>query len=125
MATTQTNISSNRDVPRDETRSLIASDKVEGTSVYGTDGEKIGSIENVMIKKRSGEVAYAVLSFGGFLGVGSDKYPLPWSMLTYNENLGGYEVSITKDQLKRAPTYNDYDTNWASVDEFYRRRTQM
>jgi hypothetical protein len=51
-----------------ETVSLIGSDKVQGTAVYGADGENIGSIERVMIEKISGKVSYAVLSFGGFSG---------------------------------------------------------
>ena len=95
------------DIPRDETSQLISSGKVEGTPVYRSNGERIGRIENVMIDKRSGRVAYAVLSFGGFLGVGEDHYPLPWSLLTYNEKLGGYEVNISEDQLKGAPRYHD------------------
>jgi hypothetical protein len=70
--------------------SLIASDKVEGTAVYGTDDKKIGKLERVMIDKISGKVAYAVLSFGGFLGMGEDYYPMPWSTLKYNTSLGGY-----------------------------------
>ena len=64
-----------------ETTSLIGSDKVDGTAVYGADQQKIGSIERVMIDKMSGKVAFAVLSFGGFLGMGEDFYPLPWSTL--------------------------------------------
>ena len=74
----------------------IASDKVEGTAVYGADGDKIGRIENLMIDKFTGDVAYAVLTFGGFLGMGSDHYPLPWSMLKYDEKLGGYRVNIAR-----------------------------
>ena len=73
-----------------ETAGLIGSDKVEGTNVYDAKGEKIGSIERVMIDKRSGHVAYAVLSFGGFLGLGSDYYPIPWASLNYDTSLGGY-----------------------------------
>jgi sporulation protein YlmC with PRC-barrel domain len=61
-----------------ETSNLISSEKVEGTAVYGPDSEKVGSIESVMIDKVSGKVAYAVLSFGGFLGMGDEHYPLPW-----------------------------------------------
>jgi len=99
------------DVARDETFSLIASDKVEGTAVYGADRQKIGRIENVMIDKLSGKVAYAVMSFGGFLGIGEDYYPLPWPVLTYNPTLGGYEVNITEQQLKNAPKYARHD-NW-------------
>ena len=64
---------------RRETDSLIGSDKVEGTAVYGRDGRNIGSVQRVMIDKRSGKVAYAVVSFGGFLGMGEDYYPMPWS----------------------------------------------
>src|SRR5882762_5231852 len=70
-----------------ETGSLIGSDKVEGTAVYGADDTKIGSIERVMIDKLSGKVSYAVLSFGGFLGIGDDHYPLPWQSLKYDTNL--------------------------------------
>jgi len=65
---------------RRETASLIGSDKVEGTAVYGPDNQKIGSVQRVMIDKISGKVAYAVISFGGFLGMGEDYYPVPWSM---------------------------------------------
>src|SRR5438067_8991806 len=98
-----------------ETGSLIGSDKVEGTNVYRSNGEKVGSIERVMIDKRSGQVAYAVMSFGGFLGIGEDYYPLPWSLLTYNEGLGGYEVNITEQQLKGAPKYSRHESwDWAS-----------
>ena len=99
-----------------ETSTLIGSDKVEGTNVYRSSGDKVGSIERVMIDKRSGKVAYAVMSLGGFLGMGSDYYPLPWEMLTYNERLGGYEVNVTEDQLKRAPKYGaGQDWNWSDA----------
>ena len=82
-----------------ETARLISSDKVEGTAVRRSNGDKVGTIDRVMIDKHSGRVAYAVMSFGGFLGLGSDYYPLPWSLLTYSERLGGYEVNVTEDQL--------------------------
>src|SRR2546425_10396696 len=72
-----------------ETADLIGSDKVEGTTVYDAQGEKMGSIARVMIEKRSGQVAYAVLSFGGFLGIGNDYYPIPWAALSYDTSLGG------------------------------------
>ena len=96
-----------------ETTSLIGSDKVEGTAVYGADEKKIGSIERVMIDKTSGKVAYAILSFGGFMGMGEDYYPVPWSTLKYDSNLEGYRVSLTEDQLKKAPKYSSStDWNW-------------
>jgi PRC-barrel domain protein len=94
------------DVAANETRDLISSDKVEGTSVYDRNGNKLGTVSNVMLDKRSGHVAYAVLSFGGFLGMGSSYHPLPWNQLTYDPNQGGYMVDLTKEQLEGAPTYS-------------------
>ena len=79
-----------------ETSNLIGSDKVEGTPVYRTNGDRVGQIERVMIDKFSGKVAYAVMRFGGFLGIGEDHYPLSWFVLTYNPTLGGYEVNVTE-----------------------------
>ena len=95
-----------------ETTALIGSDKVEGTDVYNARGEHMGSIERVMIDKRSGQVAYAVLSFGGFLGIGSDYYPVPWAALTYDTTLGGYRTTITEDKLRGAPRYTGDDWDW-------------
>ncbi len=93
--------------------SLIASDKVEGTSVYGADGKRIGSIERVLLEKRGGKVAYAVLSFGGFLGIGDDYYPLPWEKLKYDEQLDGYRIDLTKEQITAAPRYENLeDDSW-------------
>ena len=90
---------------RRESHDLIGSDKVEGTNVYRSNGDKIGQIERIMLEKTSGKVAYAVMSFGGFLGLGHDHYPVPWSRLTYNTKLGGYEVNISDSELKGAPKY--------------------
>lgn len=99
---------------RRETAALIGSDKVEGTAVYGTDQKKIGNLERVMIDKISGKVAYAVISFGGFLGVGEDYYPVPWATLKYDTGLGGYLVGLTKNKLEKAPKYNKAtDWNWS------------
>ena len=86
-----------------EVGNLIGSDKVEGTAVYGADDNKIGSIERVMIDKVSGRVSYAVLGFGGFLGLGNDHYPLPWQSLKYDTRLGGYVTGVTEKQLRGAP----------------------
>jgi sporulation protein YlmC with PRC-barrel domain len=84
---------------------LIASDKVVGTAVYGADKEKIGSIERVMIEKKSGQVSYAVLSIGGFFGLGDDHYPVPWNQLKYDTELGGYRTSISGNRLNGAPKH--------------------
>jgi hypothetical protein len=101
-------------IDQKETTALIGSDKVEGTAVYGPDRGKIGSLERVMIDKLSGKVAYAVLSFGGFLGMGEDYYPVPWSTLSYDTDLGGYRVNFTKDQLEQAPKYSESQAwNWS------------
>ena len=86
-----------------ENNELISADKVEGTAVYGANRDKMGDIKSVMIGKRSGKVEYAVLSIGGFLGVGTKFHPVPWSKLTYNTELGGYHLNMTQDQLKDAP----------------------
>ena len=88
-----------------ESYDLIGSDKVEGTNVYRSNGERIGEIERIMLEKRSGKVAYAVMSFGGFLGFGDDYYPLPWALLTYDEALGGYKVDVTDEQLEGSPKF--------------------
>ncbi|MEH2492104.1 hypothetical protein V1280_008043 [Bradyrhizobium sp. AZCC 2230] len=101
------------ELDRGEMGRLIGSDKVEGTSVYGADRNKIGSIERVMIDKVSGKVSYAVLGFGGFLGLGNDHYPLPWQSLKYDTELGGYVAGITAKSLEGAPRYGERsDWNW-------------
>ncbi|QDM17688.1 PRC-barrel domain containing protein [Tardiphaga sp. vice352] len=109
----------------DETVSLIGSDKVQGSAVFDADGNKIGSIERLMIEKSSGRVSYAVVSFGGFLGIGDDHYPLPWPSLKYNVELGGYQTLVTIDQIKGAPKAANGEWNWADttrtkgLDDYY------
>jgi len=90
---------------RPQTHRLIASDKVEGTAVYNPENEKLGTIVNIMIEKRSGKSEYAVLEFGGLFGLGSDHYPIPWDMLTYDVDKGGYVVNLTKAQIEGAPRH--------------------
>jgi sporulation protein YlmC with PRC-barrel domain len=112
-------------LPRDETDRLIASDKVEGTRVYSRYGERLGTIENFMVDKRSGTVEYAVMSFGGALGVGDRHYPIPWRMLTYDEGEGGYVVDLTPRDLERAPSHRAgasprYDREYsADIHDYY------
>jgi hypothetical protein len=99
---------------RRETVSLIGSDKVDGTAVYGANDERIGSVQRVMVDKISGKVAYAVVSFGGFLGIGEDYYPMPWPQLKYDTRLGGYRVGVTEQQLRGAPKYSqNQDWDWS------------
>ncbi|MGM9480265.1 PRC-barrel domain-containing protein [Roseateles sp. NT4] len=85
--------------------STISSSKVEGTNVYGLNGDKLGSIDDLVIDKASGQVRYAALEFGGFLGMGTDLYPLPWGKLQYDNGKDGYVVDLTKEQLEGAPKY--------------------
>ena len=89
----------------DENATVISASKVTGTNVYNTDGDHLGEIYDVMLDKRSGKIAYAVMSFGGFLGIGERYHALPWSTLKYDTRQGGYVVGLTIDQLKGAPTY--------------------
>ena len=94
-----------RDVEIDESDWLVASNKIEGTTVYNEDGDKLGTIHNFMVDKLSGQVEYAVLTFGGLFGLGADYYPLPWDSLTYDTDQDGYIVDIDKEMLEKAPRY--------------------
>ena len=107
-----------------ETSSLIAGDKVSGTSVYTRTGENIGQIHDVMIDKKTGKVAYAVMSFGGFLGIGESYHPLPWRVLTYDPKMGGYVVDLDRNRLENAPRYRSADErDWYAdrdrIDAYY------
>jgi sporulation protein YlmC with PRC-barrel domain len=99
-------------VRHDETRELIASNKVEGTAVYDHTGERLGTIDNFMVDKRSGNVEYAILQFGGFLGIGADYYPIPWSMLNYDTGQAGYVVDLDKELLADAPRYDSEEPTY-------------
>ena len=90
---------------------LIESDRVEGTAVYDRNGHRIGSVKRLMIDKKTGQVAYTVLSFGGFLGLGSEEHTIPWGKLDYDTSLGGFRTDITEDQIRGAPSfYRERDT---------------
>lgn len=84
---------------------VISSERVEGTAVYNVAGDKLGTIDDLMIDKISGQVRYAVLEFGGFLGMGTDRYPIPWAMLKYDTSQDGYVVPLDKAQIEGAPRY--------------------
>jgi sporulation protein YlmC with PRC-barrel domain len=120
---------SHRGLPIDETNRLIASNKVEGTSVYGREGERLGTIYNFMVDKYSGQVEYAVMRYGGFLGMGQRYYPLPWRILSYDTKEGGYRINLTDRDMERAPSFGrdeeprfsrDYGrrvNNWYGLDK--------
>lgn len=86
------------------TTAILAS-KVKGTDVYNVQGDKIGHIEDVMLDKTSEKVMFAILGFGGFLGIGEKYHPMPWSSLDYDETVGGYVVGLSREVLERAPSY--------------------
>ena len=93
---------------------LIAASRVKGTVVFNGTGEKLGTVEDVMIDKASGSVAFALMSFGGFLGIGTKLHPLPWNVLRYDPGAGGYVVSLDRKTLIEAPTVErDADFDWA------------
>lgn len=105
---------------------LISTERVTGTSVYNAQGDKLGSIETVMIDKLSGKVRFAVMSFGGFLGIGEKYHQLPWDGLRYDDEKNGYVVNITRASLESAPNYDrdqvdnfDYASESDSIDEYY------
>ena len=105
----------------EETHALISASKVDGTSVYGSDGDKIGSVDTLMIDKRGGSVAYAVLSVGGFLGIGDKHHSVPWTKLKYDENLGGYRLNVTEEQLKSAPSFEAREADKAFKRDYEER----
>jgi PRC-barrel domain len=111
----------------EETDLLIASDRVEGTAVYSHQDEHLGAEHDFMVGKSSGQFAYAVMSFGGFLGMGRSYHPLPWTVLHYDKGCGGFGVDLNRTQLEEAPSYMDDDApNWSNrkygnlVDSYYR-----
>jgi hypothetical protein len=84
---------------------LIAASKVNGTSVYNAAGESRGSVHDVMLDKASGKADYAILSFGGFLGIGERYHPLPRNQLTYDPQAGGFVVNLDRSRPEGARTY--------------------
>ena len=117
---TRTSGSAGQDPNIDETQRLISSTKVEGTNVYNPEGEHVGSVDSFMVDKHSGKVAYAVMSFGGFLGIGERYHPLPWEALKYDTSMGGFVVDITREQLEGGPSFSRDEDPW--TDPEYGRR---
>jgi sporulation protein YlmC with PRC-barrel domain len=89
--------------------SAILASRVKGTAVYNTAGDKIGHVEDVVLDKQSDHILFAALGFGGVLGVGEKYYPVPWSVLDFNPEKGGYVVPMSKSVLEQAPAYSMSD----------------
>jgi sporulation protein YlmC with PRC-barrel domain len=100
---------------------MVSSHDVTGTKVFSPNGEHIGDIDHLVIDKKSGTIAYAVMHFGGFLGLGEQEYSIPWKKLDYNTEKEGFVTDITKEQLEGAPERSD---NWYA-DEKWRERTYL
>ena len=83
----------------------IQASRVIGTDVYNTDGRHIGTIEDVMLDKLNNDIMFAVIGFGGFLGIGEKYHAIPWSTLDYDKSRGGYVVPFTREQLEAAPAH--------------------
>ena len=100
-------------------RSLISADRVQGTPVFDREGQKIGHIQDVMLDKKSGTVAYAIMSHGGILGAGERYHPIPWSVMRYDVQKNGYVVPMNKAEMVDAPTLDQTqiygDDAWAEV----------
>jgi sporulation protein YlmC with PRC-barrel domain len=104
---------------RAPTHPLIESNRIEGTRVYDRQGRHIGTIDHLVIEKVSGRVVYAVMSFGGFLGLGAHLYTVPWEKLHYDTGMGGYHTDITEAELQDAPTL-PHDSDQKREAEFRR-----
>jgi PRC-barrel domain protein len=121
MQTQNTGVMDKQPVETNETNRLISSEKVDGTAVYNRAGDQLGSIHHLMIDKFTGHVGYAVMSFGGFLGMGESYHPLPWQSLKYDTNLGGYCVDLDRTRLEGSPHYAmSKEPDWS--DPAYRNR---
>jgi len=110
---------------------LIAAEKVKGTNVYDLAGDKLGTVDDIMIDKVSGHAIYAVMSFGGFLGIGGKRHRLPWATLKYDAEKGGYVINLDKTLLDGAPSYDrSSEFYWTpdygrAVDSYYNSPTNM
>ena len=105
LETTNHNMLANPAVNAAADGDLILASRVKNTPVFNSYGDKIGHIEDLSIARGSGKIRYALMSFGGFLGIGEKFHPLPWSVLSYDKEREGYSLPLTKEQLSDAPSY--------------------
>jgi sporulation protein YlmC with PRC-barrel domain len=105
---------------------VMAADTLENTKVVNADGDDLGKIEHIMLDVPSGRVAYAVLSFGGFLGMGSKLFAIPWHALIMDADDKHFVLDVPKERLENAPGFDENrwpsmaDERWASdLHKFY------
>lgn len=99
---------------------LISADDIRGKAVHGRDGDKLGTIAKLILDERTGQIAYVILSTGGFLGLGQSYHPIPWSAFRFDETEGGYVANIDKRLLEGAPSFRPDSA--PAFDEAYGRR---
>jgi sporulation protein YlmC with PRC-barrel domain len=85
---------------------LVTASRVKGADVFDATGKSIGHVRDLSIDKASGQVLYALVSFGGFLGIGDRYHAVPWSMMHYDVSMDGYIVPLGQAELSAAPSYN-------------------
>jgi sporulation protein YlmC with PRC-barrel domain len=87
-------------------RRTLGARTLVGDPVVDREGQAIGRIEELMVDVATGRVAYAVLSFGGFLGIGDKLFAIPWSQLVVDESRKRFVIDVAKDTLKTAPGFD-------------------
>src|ERR1700761_9587465 len=105
---------------------VMAADTLDGNKVISSDGEDLGKVKDIMLDVRSGRIAYAVLSSGGFLGIGDKLLAIPWHALTLDTEQKCFVLNMTAERVKNAPGFDkDHwpsmaDQTWAtSVHQYY------
>jgi len=104
---------------------LMGADTLIGNNVVNHKGDDLGEIKEIMLDMRSGKVGYAVLSFGGFLGMGKKLFAVPWNALTLDTKNKCFVLNVEKDRLKDAPGFdtdkwpNMADESWAQNIHLY------
>ncbi|MBW0145225.1 PRC-barrel domain-containing protein [Sphingomicrobium clamense] len=111
---------------RDESQNLISADKVEGTTVFDRNGEKVGSVKKIMLTKHDGRVRYVVMGSGGLFGMGEDYTPLPWDALDYDTSKGGYRLkTLSKDDLEENEPPRFSSSEDPNFDEGYEKTVRL
>ena len=87
-------------------RRYIESDRVEGTAVYDARGHRVGEVKRLIIEKVSGQVAFVIIAFQSFFGLGEDDHALAWNKLHYDRTLEGYKTDVTEEELRAAPDFS-------------------
>ncbi len=85
---------------------ILPAGNIGGANVVGTDGESLGSISELMIDADTGKIAYAVLSYGGVLGVGEKLFAVRWAAIAVDAATGSFSVAIERDRFEALPGFD-------------------